>query len=445
MNPVGGWTLEVVVTNHSRSHDPLYSSACAVMPGGVSSPVRAFGSVGGTPLYFRRGSGAYFETEDGRRLLDFVGSWGPLILGHAHPEVISAVQARCADGLSFGAPTRVETELAEAVVRLAPAADKVRFVSSGTEATMSALRLARGVTGRSRFLKFEGCYHGHGDAFLVSAGSGLATSGISSSAGVPQTVVDQTEVLPLADVAKLNTWFDNVGDQAAAVFFEGVPGNAGLLEQTSEWLETLQRRCQQHGVLLVVDEVMTGFRLAPGGACERYGIEADIVTYGKVIGGGMPVGAYAASPEVMAHVAPEGPVYQAGTLSGNPVAMTAGLATLQVLEREDGWRRLEALGQHWTKRVTEVLARSGAPVSFRGIGSMFWFCFDSVEAPRSFSGIPTSGAGRYARFFSALIERGVYFAPSAYEVGFLNLAMTEADLDQAAEAVEYALGAAYNL
>ena len=431
------------MATQKNTHEDLYSSACSVMPGGVSSPVRAFGSVGGTPLYFSRGAGAYFETEDGRRLLDFVGSWGPLILGHAHPEVIDAVQSTAANGLSFGAPTRAETDLAQAVLRLAPVAEKVRFVSSGTEATMSALRLARGVTGRSHFLKFEGCYHGHGDAFLVSAGSGLATSGISSSAGVPQAVVDQTEVLPLADVRRLNDWFDRMGDSAAAVFFEGVPANAGLLEQSSDWLETLQRRCRQHGVLLVVDEVMTGFRLAPGGACERYGLEADIVTYGKVIGGGMPVGAYAASAEIMAHVAPEGPVYQAGTLSGNPVAMTAGLATLRVLEREDGWARLEALGAYWKQRVTDVIERSGAPVSFRGIGSMFWFCFDADEAPRSFGAIPKTGAARYADFFSALVDRGVYFAPSAYEVGFLNLAMTEADLDHASEAVEYALGCAY--
>lgn len=422
----------------------LHERACALMPGGVSSPVRAFGSVGGTPPWIARGEGAWIEDVDGRRYLDFVNSWGPLILGHAHPRVLEAVRQAAARGLSFGAPCPGELALAERVTALSPVARKLRFVSSGTEATMSALRLARAATGRDRFVKFEGCYHGHGDAFLVKAGSGLATFGTSSSAGVPEAVAGLTGVLPLDDEEALEAWFAAHGAETAAVFVEGIPANAGLLPQRKAWWERLQRLCREAGALLVVDEVITGFRIHPGGFCGREGIEADLVTYGKVLGGGMPVGVYAGSAGLLDLVAPLGPVYQAGTLSGNPVAMAAGLATLQVLEEEDGWNRLEELGRAWEERLRPLLAeetRAGRPAVLVREGSLFWICFGTAEAPRSFGAIPETGAARYGRFFHALLERGVAFAPSAWEVGFLSLAMTVEDLDRAAAAVGEALRA----
>ncbi len=425
----------------SRSAE-YYQRACRVMPGGVSSPVRAYRSVGGVPPFIASASGARVRTEDGGEFLDFIGSWGPLILGHAHPAVVEAVQQAAARGTSFGAPCLPETELAEQVVALSPIADEVRFVSSGTEATMSALRLARAATGRDGFVKFDGCYHGHGDAFLVKAGSGLATFGESGSAGVPSAVSALTGVLPLDDEAALEAWFAAHGSETAAVFLEGVPANCGLLPQRREWLDRLRELTREHGTLLVVDEVITGFRLGAGGFCGRENYDADIVTYGKVIGGGLPVGAYGANRELMEMISPDGGVYQAGTLSGNPLCMAAGLAALKVLQDEDGWARLEELGAAWEHRIEPLLERefvAGAPVAFRREGSIFWLCFGASEAPRRFDAIPTDGAERYARFFHALMERGVMVAPSAFEVGFLNLAMTVSDLDYAAERFDEAL------
>ncbi len=421
--------------------------AQTVMPGGVSSPVRAYGGVGGTPAVLVSGSGARVRDLEGQEYLDFVNSWGPLILGHAHPAVVAAVQETAARGTSFGAPCPAELELAEAVVAASPVAEKVRFVSSGTEATMSALRLARAATGRDQVVKFAGCYHGHGDAFLVKAGSGLATFGTSSSAGVPAAVAGLTGVLPLDDEDALTAWFSAHGDRTAAVFVEGIPANCGLLPQRREWFAHLRELTRRHGTLLVVDEVITGFRVAAGGFCCREGLEADLVTYGKVIGGGLPVGAYAGPARLMDMVAPEGPVYQAGTLSGNPLAMAAGLATLRALQETrpgggDGWDHLERLGQAWEERLRPLVQReraAGAPVALVREGSIFWLCFGAEHPPRCFDRIPEGGAERYRRFFHALLERGVMVAPSAYEVGFLSLPMTEADLDQAAAAFAEAL------
>ena len=431
-------------TTTTRSAE-LYERACRVMPGGVSSPVRAYRSVGGVPPFLADARGCRVTDEDGNEYLDFVNSWGPLILGHSNPAVVDAVQRAAARGTSYGAPCRAETELAEKVVALSPVADRVRFVNSGTEATMSALRLARAVTGRDGFVKFDGCYHGHGDAFLVQAGSGLATFGESSSAGVPADWSKWTGVLPLDDEAALEAWFAAHGAETAAVFVEGIPANCGFLPQRRAWMDRLRELTREHGTVLVVDEVITGFRLGPGGYCGREGYDADLVTYGKVIGGGLPVGAYGGRAELMDRISPEGGVYQAGTLSGNPLCMAAGLAALGVLEQEDGWGRLERLGAAWEERLRPLVERenaAGAPVTLTRDASIFWLCFDATEAPRSYGAIPASGAERYRRFFHALLERGVMIPPSASEVAFLSLAMTEADLDLAAarfaEALELA-------
>ena len=435
--------MTTVTPSHQTSQE-LFARACAVMPGGVSSPVRAYASVGGEPFFIASGSGCHVRTEDGDEYLDFIGSWGPLILGHANPKVTKAVQDAVALGTSFGAPCIPETELAERICAMSPVLDKVRFVNSGTEATMSALRLARAATGRDGFIKFDGCYHGHADSFLVKAGSGLATFGESSSSGVPQACSDLTGVLPLDDEAALEEWFAANGDQTAAVFVEGIPANCGLLPQRKEWWKKLREITRAHGTLLVVDEVITGFRVHSGGFCALEGIEADLVTYGKVIGGGLPVGAYGGRKDLMDMISPDGGVYQAGTLSGNPLCMAAGIAALNAVEEQDGWQRLEQLGSHWESLLSPLLAReteAGHPITLTRRGSLFWMCFDATEAPRSFEAIPSSGADRYGRFFHELLSRGIMIAPSAYEVGFVNLAMNEEILDQAAVAFGEALEA----
>ena len=410
-----------------------------VLPGGVSSPVRAYRAVGGTPFVVRRGEGAEIEDVDGRRYVDFVGSWGPLILGHAHPEVRRAVCEAAARGTSFGAPAEAEIELAERVVAAYPGLEQVRFVSSGTEATMSAIRLARGVTGRERVVKFSGCYHGHADHLLVAAGSGLVTFGRPSSAGVPEAFARETVVLPLDDPARVADLLRREGDRIAAVIIEPVPANNGLLVQRREFLETLRRETLRAGALLIFDEVISGFRLARGGAAERLGITPDLATFGKVIGGGLPVGAFGGRRELMRHLAPEGPVYQAGTLSGNAAAMAAGLATLDVLEREDGWTRLEALGAELERAVAPVLAEAPFPARLVREGSLFWFSLQAGEPPRSAEAIAPAGAARYGGIFHALLERSVALAPSAYEVGFLSLAHRPAHLEALREALAEAL------
>jgi glutamate-1-semialdehyde 2,1-aminomutase len=419
-----------------------FARALRVLPGGVSSPVRAFGAVGGTPLVIRSAAGAEVTDVDGKTYLDFVGSWGPLILGHAEPRVLEAVAAACARGLSYGAPSTAEIELAEAVVASYPGLEQVRFVSSGTEAVMSAIRLARGATGRDLLVKFSGCYHGHVDALLVAAGSGLATFGTPSSQGVPADLAALTRVVPLDDADAVRALFMAEGARIAAVIIEPVPANNGLLLQRAEFLRLLRELCDRSGALLIFDEVISGFRVGPGGAAVHYGITPDLATFGKVIGGGMPVGAFGGARMLMRELAPEGAVYQAGTLSGNPVAMTAGLTTLRILQQEDGWSRLERLGAYLEQRVAAVLDASGVAATLSRLGSIFWIAWHMDSAPRAAEQIDPRGSALYANVFHALLERGISLAPSAFEVGFLSLAHEPAHIDRLADALAAALGAA---
>jgi len=423
---------------HPQS-EAWFERAKKVTPGGVNSPVRAFGSVGGTPLVIRSAAGAVIVDVDGREYLDFVGSWGPLILGHAHPKIVAVVEAACRRGMSYGAPCQPEIELAEEVVAAYPGIDQVRFVSSGTEAVMSAVRLARGATGRSLVVKFSGCYHGHVDHLLVAAGSGLATFGQPSSQGVPSGLAALTRVLPLDDMAAADQLFAAEGDRIAAVIIEPVPANNGLLLQRPEFLQTLRALCSQHGALLIFDEVITGFRLGAGGAATHYGIRPDLATFGKVIGGGMPVGGFGGPRRIMQHLSPEGGVYQAGTLSGNPVAMTAGLATLRVLQKEDGWKRLETLGGYLEQTVNKVLAESPVKATLCRLGSMFWIAWLTGTAPRSAEALRQGAATVYARVFHSLLDQGIALAPSAFEIAFLSLAHTRRDIDRLAEGLRAAL------
>jgi glutamate-1-semialdehyde 2,1-aminomutase len=422
-----------------QQSEAWFERAKKVTPGGVNSPVRAFGSVGGTPLVIRSAAGAVVTDSDGRDYLDFVGSWGPLILGHAHPKIVAAVEAACRRGTSYGAPCQPEIELAEEVVAAYPAIEQVRFVSSGTEAVMSAVRLARGATGRDLVVKFSGCYHGHVDYLLVAAGSGLATFGQPSSKGVPAELAALTRVLPLDDAAAAEKLFAAGGSRIAAVIIEPVPANNGLLLQRPEFLKTLRTLCTQHGALLIFDEVISGFRLAPGGAASRFGLKPDLATFGKVIGGGMPVGAFGGSRKLMQHLSPEGGVYQAGTLSGNPVAMTAGLTTLRVLQKEDGWKRLEALGAYLEQRLTSVLEEAPLDATLVRLGSMFWIAWNTKVPPRSAEALDANAAQVYAGIFHSLLDQGIALAPSAFEIAFLSLAHTRRDIDRLAEGLRAAL------
>jgi len=408
----------------------------------VNSPVRAFGSVGGAPIVIRSALGATIEDVDGREYLDFVGSWGPLILGHAHAKIVAAVEAACRRGTSYGAPCTPEIELAEEVVAAYRGVDQVRFVSSGTEAVMSAVRLARGATGRDLVVKFSGCYHGHVDYLLVAAGSGLATFGQPTSKGVPADLAALTRALPLDDTAAAEKLFAAEGAKIAALIIEPVPANNGLLLQRVEFLKSLRTLCDQHGALLIFDEVITGFRLGPGGAAAHYGVKPDLATFGKVIGGGMPVGAFAGPRDIMRNLSPEGGVYQAGTLSGNPVAMTAGLTTLRVLQKEDGWRRLEALGAYLDQTLGSVLAESPLKAQLCRIGSMFWIAWLADEQPRSAEALDANAAPLYAQIFHSLLDAGIALAPSAFEIAFLSLAHTRRDVDRLADGLRAATAAA---
>lgn len=426
--------------DHPRSQE-LYDRACRVIPGGVNSPVRAFRAVGGTPLFFARGEGQHLIDADGRRYLDFVGSWGPLILGHAHPEVVAAITEASRAGTTFGAPCAGEVELAERVVASYPGVEQVRFVSSGTEATMSAIRLARAFTGRDLIVKFSGCYHGHADHLLVAAGSGLATFGRPSSAGVPEPFTACTRVLPLDDEAALEALFAREGGRIAAVIIEPVPANHGLLPQRREFLARLRETTRQHGTLLIFDEVISGFRLARGGAAERLGLTPDLATFGKVIGGGLPVGAFAGPRDILSRLAPDGDTYQAGTLSGNPVAMASGIATMDVLIRDDGWQRLEALGAQLEQTLTPALARAPFPVRLVRVGSLFWLSFHEAGAPRTAEALPQKAVQRFGAVFHALLADGIYCPPSAYEACFLSLAHTAADFERLAASLGRAFAA----
>jgi len=417
----------------------LYERARRVIPGGVNSPVRAFRAVGGTPLFIARAAGARVFDADGREYLDFVGSWGPLIAGHAHPAVVAAVSEALARGTTYGAPCAAEVELAERVVSAYPSAEQVRFVSSGTEAVMSAIRVARAFTARELIVKFAGCYHGHADHLLVAAGSGLATFGRPSSAGVPEAFTSCTRVLPLDDESAAAELFAREGARIAAVIIEPVPANHGLLPQRRAFLQTLRELTRQHGALLIFDEVISGFRLSRGGAAERLNIAPDLATFGKVIGGGMPVGAFGGARRIMARLAPDGDTYQAGTLSGNPVAMTAGLATLDVLVRESGWERLEECGAELERRLAPVLAHPPFPLHLVRVGSLFWLSLHERGAPRTAVPLTEEATGRFAALFHAMLDRGVYLPPSAYEACFLSLAHGSAELERFALALRESL------
>lgn len=408
--------------------EQLYQQALKLMPAGVNSPVRAFRSVGGTPLFMERGEGAWITDADGNRYLDFCGSWGPLVLGHRHPAVEAAIHEVVGRGWTFGTPVKEEVALAGLLTERLDGLEMVRFVNSGTEAVMSAIRLARGFTGRDRVLKFRGCYHGHVDYLLVEAGSGLATFGEASSAGVPDDFAHLTATMPLDDVASLDLLFEGSGTELAAVVIEGVPANNGLLIQGREFMLELRERCDRAGTLLIVDEVLSGFRLPEVTACAHYALRPDLVTLGKVIGGGMPVGAYGGRRDIMQHISPLGKVYQAGTLSGNPVAMAAGYATCATFFETDVPRRIETLGRHLDQGMATLLG-VGGNTGYLRLGSLFWLYFFGAGAPRRAEEIDVRGAEVYANLHRFSLDRGIYLAPSSYEVGFLNTAMTTSDLD----------------
>ena len=417
----------------------LFEKSQRVIPGGVNSPVRAFRSVGGTPVFIARGSGPYVWDVDDRRYIDYVGSWGPLVLGHAHPEVVKAVQESAARGLSFGAPTEAELEMAQCIARCLPSMQQVRLVSSGTEATMTAIRLARGFTGRPRIVKFEGCYHGHADSLLVKAGSGALTLGQPSSAGVPAEITAHTIVLDYNDPAMLEAAFKTQGDRIAAVIVEPVAGNMNLVKPTMEFLTALRELCTRYGALLIFDEVMTGFRVGPQGAQGLFGITPDLTTLGKVIGGGMPVGAFGGRRDIMQSIAPLGPVYQAGTLSGNPVAVAAGLATLKLVQAPGFFERLAAHTTRLVDQLQSVGRDAGIAFSAQSVGGMFGVYF-RAKPPQTYAQVMESDKAAFNRFFHALLAQGVYFAPSAYEAGFVSAAHGDAEIDATVKAARIAFG-----
>ena len=405
----------------------LFARSQQFIPGGVNSPVRAFRAVGGTPVFFRKGKGAYLWDVDGNRFIDYVGSWGPAILGHAHPAVVAAVQAKAVDGLSFGAPTELELTMAERICTLLPSVEQVRLVSSGTEATMSAIRLGRGFTGRNKLIKFEGCYHGHADALLVKAGSGALTFGQPSSAGVPADVAAHTLALTYNDIDELEKTFARIGDEIACVIIEPIAGNMNFVMPSRAYLQTLRSLCTRHGAVLIFDEVMTGFRVGLHGAQDYFGITPDLTTLGKVIGGGMPVGAFGGRRDIMAHLAPLGGVYQAGTLSGNPVAVAAGLKTLELVSEAGFYERLATITTDMTTGLVNAAHSAGCPFSAVSLGGMFGLFF-APAAPATYAEVMRADRERFNRFFHAMLARGVYLAPSAFEAGFVSAAHTRDDV-----------------
>jgi glutamate-1-semialdehyde 2,1-aminomutase len=423
---------------HSTDNsERLFARAAELLPGGVNSPVRAFRGVGGTPRFIRAASGATMTDADGRTYIDYVGSWGPMILGHADPEVISALTDALSRGTSYGAPTELEIEMAEEIVDAVPSVEMVRMVNSGTEATMSALRLARGATGREKIVKFEGCYHGHGDSLLVKAGSGVATLGLPDSPGVTASVAQNTITVPFNDTESLARAFDEHGDSIAACIIEPVVGNMGCVPPRDNYLQEVRDITRRAGALLIFDEVMTGFRLARGGAQELYGVTPDITTLGKIIGGGLPVGAYGGPRDLMNRIAPAGPIYQAGTLSGNPLAMTAGLATLRRLRDQSIYERLERAAARLTNGVAEAAREAGVETVTNRVGSMFTTFF-TPEPVADWATASRADRDRYGRFFHAMLEDGVYLAPSQFEAAFLGLAHTDELLDRTVEAARSA-------
>jgi len=426
--------------SHMKANIPqseaLFAEAQHVIPGGVNSPVRAFGAVGGTPRFIDSAEGAWITDADGNRYVDYIGSWGPMILGHQHPNVLKALRDQLEHGVSYGAPTALEVQMADLLVASLPSLEKVRMVNSGTEATMSALRLARGFTGRDNVLKFEGCYHGHGDAFLVKAGSGALTFGVPTSPGVPAAATQHTLTLPYNDLPALEALFAAHGDTLAAVIVEPIAGNMNCITPTAEFLPGLRRLCDQYGVVLIFDEVMTGFRVGPQCAQGLFGVTPDLTTLGKIVGGGLPVGAFGGRADIMHQLAPEGPVYQAGTLSGNPLAMAAGLATLRTLFEADPWERLQATTTQIIDGIAAAAARHGIAFAGHAHGSMFGLFFGLDTLPQNLEQVQQSDTALFGRIFHGLLARGVYLGPSAYEAGFVSMAHGEAEVQHTVEAFD---------
>lgn len=416
----------------------LFDQAQRHIPGGVNSPVRAFKSVGGTPLFFKHAQGAYIVDEDDKRYVDYVGSWGPMILGHSHPDVLDAVRRQLEHGLSYGAPTALETTMADLICEIVPSMEMVRMVSSGTEATMSAIRLARGYTGRDTIIKFEGCYHGHSDSLLVKAGSGALTLGVPSSPGVPAAFAQHTLTLAYNDLGEVAETLAKVGDQIACIIVEPVAGNMNCVPPAPGFLEGLRRLCDQYGVVLIFDEVMTGFRVALGGAQAHYGIRPDLTTFGKIVGGGMPVGCFGGKREIMEKIAPLGPVYQAGTLSGNPLAMAAGLTTLQLIRRPGFHAELTDYTTRMLQGLQDRADAAGVPFVTTQAGGMFGLYFSGAEDIVTFSDVMASDSERFKRFFHLMLDGGVYLAPSAFEAGFISIAHGDEELRITLDAAERA-------
>ncbi len=408
----------------------LFTDAREVIAGGVNSPVRAFAGVGGEPVFFKSARGAWVESEDGRRFIDYVGSWGPMILGHAHPAVLEAVIETAQRGLSFGAPCVLETRIATKITELMPSIERLRMVSSGTEATMSAIRLARGHTGRDKIVKFEGCYHGHSDSLLIKAGSGALTLGVPSSPGVPAELAAHTITLPFNDADAVAQAFDELGAEIACVIVEPIAGNMNMVPPVPGFLETLRDVCSSNGAVLIFDEVMTGFRVAKGGAQAVFGIEPDLTTLGKVVGGGMPAAAFGGRADIMADIAPDGPVYQAGTLSGNPVAMAAGLATLELIDKPGFYDQLGERTKQLTDGLAAAAASTGVALCVEQQGGMFGFVFAESGPVRSFAQVAAADVERFKAFFHGMLNEGVYLAPSAFEAGFVSAAHGESEIEQ---------------
>lgn len=407
-----------------------FSDARDVIAGGVNSPVRAFAGVGGEPIFFKSASGAWLESEDGERYIDYVGSWGPMILGHGHPAVLDAVIETAKNGLSFGAPSVLETRIAEKIRHMVPSMERLRMVSSGTEATMSAIRLARGHTGRDKIIKFEGCYHGHSDSLLIKAGSGALTLGVPSSPGVPSGLAEHTITLQYNDPDSVRAAFAEVGEELACVIVEPIAGNMNMVRPEPGFLETLREQCTAAGAILILDEVMTGFRVAKGGAQSLFGIEPDLTTLGKIVGGGMPAAAFGGRADIMASIAPDGPVYQAGTLSGNPVAMAAGLATLELIDQPGFYEALAKRTTQLVEGVAQAADETGVPLATEHAGGMFGFIFTDGGPVRSFAQVAAADVERFKSFFHGMLAEGVYLAPSAFEAGFVSAAHGDAEIEQ---------------
>ena len=422
--------------NHSSE---LFNRASRLIPGGVNSPVRAFKGVGGNPIFFKQGRGAYLTDVDDKQYIDYVGSWGPLILGHCHPGVIDAVGRALHQGMSFGAPTELELSLAQQIITLMPNIEKIRMVNSGTEATMTAIRLARGYTKKNKIIKFNGCYHGHSDSLLVKAGSGLLTLGSPSTPGIPESITQHTLVVDFNDLEHTTRLFEAYGDDIAAVIIEPIAGNMGFVLPKPDFLQGLRRLCDQYHALLIFDEVMTGFRVALGGAQAVYSIIPDITTLGKVIGGGMPVGALGGKKEILSYLAPEGPVYQAGTLSGNPLAMAAGLATLEEVAKAEFYQHLQKTSQALISGLTDITSRLDIPFTGKCLGGMFGFCFTDNQHIENLSDVAASDESLFKLFFHGMLEQGVYFAPSLFEAGFVSSAHQSHDIDATLTAAEEVL------